>query len=64
MDYYMKDFTSKSLKLETDGLQCDGFEVELKIDSFVCDAPARQFLKNRKGLTAYYGCEKCYVVGI
>lgn len=64
LDFYMRDFISESLKLETDGLQCEGFKVTVKIELFICDAPARQFLKNCKGHTAYHGCEKCYVVGI
>lgn len=31
--------------------------------AFVCDAPARAFLKCIKGHTAYYSCERCIIKG-
>ena len=35
----------------------------VKIIAFVCDGPARQFLKSIKSHNAYYGCERCLVHG-
>ena len=32
--------------------------------SFVCDAPARQFLKNIRSHNSYHGCECCTVNGV
>ncbi|XP_052709493.1 uncharacterized protein LOC128184164 isoform X2 [Crassostrea angulata] len=35
----------------------------VSIFAFVCDAPARAFLKYIKGHTAYYSCERCIIKG-
>ena len=35
----------------------------LHLHSFVCDAPARAFLKNIKSFTGYHGCERCTQTG-
>ena len=42
----------------------EGFEYEqckcfLAISAFICDAPARSFVKNTKAHNAYHGCDKC-----
>ena len=39
------------------------FEVAVP-DAFICDAPARAYLKCVKGHTGYYGCERCTVKGV
>lgn len=36
---------------------------KLKIHSFICDTPARSFIKAIKGHNAYFGCDKCVVEG-
>ena len=35
----------------------------LHLHSFVCDAPARAFLKSVKSFTGYHGCERCTQAG-
>lgn len=37
--------------------------IKLYIRSFICDAPARAYIKGIKGHTGYYGCDKCEVEG-
>jgi len=57
--------TVRELKaLHQEGLLFNGkhFETVL-IDSFICDAPARSFLKVIKGHTGYHGCERCMTKG-
>jgi hypothetical protein len=31
----------------------------IQVESFVCDVPARSFVKNVKSNTGYSGCDKC-----
>ena len=33
------------------------------IKAFSCDSPALQFLKNIKGHTGFYACERCVIRG-
>lgn len=33
------------------------------LTGFVCDTPARAFLKRIKGHTGFYGCERCTIKG-
>lgn len=37
--------------------------VDLKISCFICDTPARAFVKQVKGHSDYYGCDKCVQKG-
>ena len=37
--------------------------IEVKIDRFISDAPARAFLKQIKGYNAFSGYERCIQVG-
>jgi len=36
----------------------------VKVNAFICDAPARAFLKCTKGHNAYYSCERCIIKGV
>ena len=60
---YLKEFIEEHLSLVTDGIQVNLRHFQVKIECFVCDAPARAFLKNIKLHNAYYGCEKCVQKG-
>ena len=55
---YLKDFIEELLSLLIDGIEVNLSHYGVEIDCFVCDAPARAFLKNIKLHNAYYGCEK------
>ena len=60
---FMRDFLSELGELKQSGIQCGGSSVPLKIKVFVCDAPARVFLKGIKGHSGYYPCERCTIKG-
>ena len=36
----------------------------MKYDCFICDAPARAFVKNVKTYSGYFGCDKCCQEGV
>ncbi|KAK6186492.1 hypothetical protein SNE40_008521 [Patella caerulea] len=49
----MKDIKERAL------VQVHGLPVEVDILNFVCDTPARTFIKQTKGHNGYSGCDKC-----
>lgn len=62
-DYVAEFVAELQLLLET-GVTCNDTRFMVHIDCFVCDAPARAFIKNVKGHTGYHGCEKCVQEGV
>ena len=63
---YLDDFITEMQHIEQHGLDIDGFEENpsLYLSCFICDAPARAFVKCVKGHNAYYGCDKCTQKGV
>jgi hypothetical protein len=60
---FLIDFVTECCTLMKDGLTVDHETKKIKIHSFVCDAPARAFIKGIKSPTGYCSCEKCTVHG-
>jgi hypothetical protein len=56
---FLKDFLSELEHLLSNGFRCENTFVKIVIDCFVCDAPARAYMKNVKSHCAYFGCDKC-----
>ncbi|KAL2083702.1 hypothetical protein ACEWY4_021475 [Coilia grayii] len=63
LDEFLYDFVEEVAKLEN-GFEVAGKTFTLKIDCFICDSPARSFLKNTKGHNGYFGCERCTQEGV
>ena len=61
---YLHDFVQEMSHLQDQGLEYNGKKYQIKIDAFICDAPARAFLKCTKGHAGYSGCERCTDNGI
>ena len=61
---YLQDFVQELSTLLKKGVSCGDVHYGLELGCFVCDAPARAFLKNVKSHTAYYGCDKCKQKGV
>jgi len=59
VDEYLHDFVNELCVLKATGLHFHGRHFKVDVLGFVCDAPARAFVKCIKGHTGYYGCEKC-----
>ena len=45
------------------GLEVNGRKISVKLNAFICDAPARAHLKNIVGHTSYNSCERCIEKG-
>lgn len=65
----LRDFLAPSLKelseLEHGGLYFSGRTIKnIIVDSVICDAPARSFIKAIKGHMGYGACERCVTVGL
>lgn len=55
---FMKDFVPELKDLMDNGITINNMKFEIFVKSFICDAPARAFLKGIKGHGGYYGCER------
>ena len=60
---YLHEFISELKELLSVGVCVGERQFILRIHSFVCDAPARQFLKCIKSHNAYSACERCTIEG-
>ena len=56
---YLGDFVAEAQELLQDGLLHERKQYQVSIAAFVCDAPARSFLKQVKQHNGYHSCEKC-----
>ncbi|CAI5682040.1 unnamed protein product [Oreochromis niloticus] len=62
---YLNDFVQDVRAIIQDGVQYNGVHFSVAApDAFICDAPARAFLKCVKGHTGYYACERCTQKGM
>ena len=55
----LMEFVNDINNLQINGLQVDNEKFEISIMCFVCDTPARAFLKQTKGHGGYGACERC-----
>jgi len=60
----LNTFVEEFLIIKDQGITYNGHTVCCHISAFVCDSPARSFIKNVKGHTAYSSCERCVQSGI
>ena len=60
---FLFDFLNEYNHLKTNGIRLDDTNYQVQIQAFVCDAPAREFLKRIIGHTGYFSCERCVIKG-
>lgn len=60
---YLKYFIDDLKVLLDEGITVDERTMKLEINNFVCDAPARAFIKGTKGHNGYFACERCQIEG-
>lgn len=64
LDLFLNPFIEELTELLNTGFtNACGKYYDIKVHSFICDAPARAFLKCTKSHTGYSSCDKCVVSG-
>jgi len=63
LNNYFNDFIKEMNKLTREGVIIEERIFKVRIMCFVCDRPARSFLKCIKGHGGYNACERCLVPG-
>ncbi len=62
-DEFLRDFVNEMKDLQLNGMHYNGLVYKVIVSAFVCDAPARAFIKKIKPHNAYHSCEKCTTRG-
>ena len=61
---YLQPFVEELKTIQSEGVSYLDRKLRVNILNFVCDTPARAFVKKVKGHTGYYGCDKCTQRGV
>ena len=61
---YLRKFVDEYKELNENGFDINGKHFNVQLDSVICDAPARAFVKCIKGHSGYSGCDKCTQCGV
>lgn len=61
---YMDDFLKELLELLRGGININKSLIKVQVHSFVCDAPARAYLKSVKQHSGYASCDRCEDYGV
>lgn len=62
---YLQDFVSEMKILEQSAIEISAnVKCQVSISCVICDTPARAFVKQVKGHTGYFGCDKCVTKGV
>ena len=63
LDEFLYDFATEFRELKVNGIVVDEKKFLVTFKAFICDAPARAFLKCVKSHTGYFACERCIIKG-
>ena len=63
VDEYLNLFLLELNAILQNGIYINDVQVQVRVHSFVCDAPARQYVKKVKGHLGYDACERCEIHG-
>jgi hypothetical protein len=61
---YLSDFLKELQEVSLNGIIFNSKHFQIQLKAFICNAPARAFLKELKGHTGYYACERCTIKGL
>lgn len=60
---YLSDFIEELNNLLINGIVIGGQKFAIQLQCFICDRPARSFIKGIIGHGGYYACERCCIRG-
>ncbi|XP_029156842.1 uncharacterized protein LOC114929464 isoform X1 [Nylanderia fulva] len=60
---FLKYFKDDCLEIFRTGIVQYGKKITVKLNAFICDAPAKSFIKGTRGHNAYFGCGNCIQEG-
>jgi len=63
IDEYLDDFLQEIYLLQRNNMLFNGKVYQVTVIAFICDAPARSFMKCVKLHCGYYSCERCKIPG-
>ncbi|KMQ84403.1 transposase domain-containing protein [Lasius niger] len=63
LEQFLEEFIEEMEELSTNGFEFNGHVYDVSIHNFICDAPARSFVKCTIGHNGLFSCEKCEVEG-
>lgn len=61
---YLAQFVKDLQNVLCNGIIYNGKQFNVEISAFICDAPARAYIKQVKGFNGYSGCDKCFQEGV
>ncbi|XP_065222011.1 uncharacterized protein LOC135846700 [Planococcus citri] len=62
-DEFLTDFVDEVNGLINNGIVIDDRKFEVRVQNFICDAPAKAFILDIKGHTGYSSCHRCSIRG-
>ncbi|XP_011859165.1 PREDICTED: uncharacterized protein LOC105556682 [Vollenhovia emeryi] len=63
LDIFLEDFVNELFELLHEGFLFENKLYTVKVHSFICDAPARAYIKRTKSYNGYSSCDKCTETG-
>lgn len=63
LEQFLENFVEEMEELSTNGFEFNGHVYDVSIHNFICDVPARSFVKYTIGHSGLFSCEKCEVEG-
>ena len=63
VEHFLGEFITEINQLLTDGIMIENQHFQIRIKKFICDRPARAFIKCIIGHGGYYTCERCTIRG-
>ncbi|XP_055603903.1 uncharacterized protein LOC129752134 [Uranotaenia lowii] len=60
---FLNPFVNEALPILQTGISINGKLLSVRIRAFICDSPARAFIKGTANFNSFHGCLKCTAVG-